>query len=270
MAGISNTGAHVLEVIGVAEGRNSGRDADVLASWRRCVNDHRLDPARPSAPRIVTQRELTQHRQEFRGTAERRPPRHGGPVSSSERHGLCAAPGQWPGRHGGFHRRCPAGPRIAPCRADLRLGMGRKPCRDQRRRCLPGHRPGDHRASQRPFRRRADAAVLHRRADPRQHRQPAGCSGPVASAGARGQDEPGPDAGGDEILRPADRDGEPGAPPPRRLDPAAAPVARVPGRGPDGGAGHRRGRAHLRHDEQCAAAGRAGPALDRAPHRRGV
>lgn len=64
MAGISNTGAHVLEVIGVAEGRNSGRDADVLASWRRCVNDHRLDPARPSAPRIVTQRELTQHRQD--------------------------------------------------------------------------------------------------------------------------------------------------------------------------------------------------------------
>ncbi|MFT4015274.1 MAG: sigma-54-dependent Fis family transcriptional regulator [Paracoccus sp. (in: a-proteobacteria)] len=64
MAGTSNTGAHVLEVIGVAEGRNSGRDADVLASWRRCVNDHRLDPARPSAPRILTQRELTQHRQD--------------------------------------------------------------------------------------------------------------------------------------------------------------------------------------------------------------
>lgn len=64
MTRTTNTGAHVLEVIGVAEGRSSGRDADVVASWHRCVLHHRLDPARPSAPRIVTQAELSQHRQD--------------------------------------------------------------------------------------------------------------------------------------------------------------------------------------------------------------
>lgn len=64
MGGTSNVGAHVLEVIGAAEGRNSRRDADVLASWRRCVNEHQLDPGRYAGPRIVTEQELNNHRQD--------------------------------------------------------------------------------------------------------------------------------------------------------------------------------------------------------------
>ncbi|RQP07059.1 MAG: sigma-54-dependent Fis family transcriptional regulator [Paracoccus sp. BP8] len=65
MRGMPDTGTHVLEVIRVAEGETSPRrDADVLASWRRCVNEHQLDPGRHAGPRIVTQQELRQHRQE--------------------------------------------------------------------------------------------------------------------------------------------------------------------------------------------------------------
>lgn len=64
MPGMADTGTHVQEIIRVAEGQNSRRDADVLASWRRCVNEHRLDPGRHAGPRIVTQQELRQHRQE--------------------------------------------------------------------------------------------------------------------------------------------------------------------------------------------------------------
>ncbi len=64
MRGAPETGLHVQEIIGVAEGQTSRRDADVLASWRRCVNDYRLDPGRASGPRIVTQQELRLHRQE--------------------------------------------------------------------------------------------------------------------------------------------------------------------------------------------------------------
>ncbi|RWR09250.1 sigma-54-dependent Fis family transcriptional regulator [Sinirhodobacter populi] len=64
MGGRPNAGAHVLEVIGVAEGQNSRRDADVLASWRRCVIEHQLDPGRHTGPRIVTAQELNNHRQD--------------------------------------------------------------------------------------------------------------------------------------------------------------------------------------------------------------
>lgn len=52
MRGAPETGRHVQEIIGVAEGQSSRRDADVLASWRRCVNDYRLDPGRASGSRI--------------------------------------------------------------------------------------------------------------------------------------------------------------------------------------------------------------------------
>ena len=64
MGGMQDTGTHVLEIFRAAEGQSSRRDADVLASWRRCVNEHRLDPTRHLGPRIVTQGELRQHRQE--------------------------------------------------------------------------------------------------------------------------------------------------------------------------------------------------------------
>ncbi|QFG36218.1 transcriptional regulator of acetoin/glycerol metabolism [Paracoccus pantotrophus] len=64
MGGMQDTGTHVLEIFRAAEGQSSRRDPDVLASWRRCVNEHRLDPTRHLGPRIVTQGELRQHRQE--------------------------------------------------------------------------------------------------------------------------------------------------------------------------------------------------------------
>ncbi|WP_417770776.1 sigma-54-dependent Fis family transcriptional regulator [Stappia sp.] len=64
MDGAQETGTHVLEISRVAEGQRSHRDDDVLASWRRCLNEHRLDPARRAGPRILTQRELRQHRQD--------------------------------------------------------------------------------------------------------------------------------------------------------------------------------------------------------------
>ncbi|MFV0385575.1 sigma-54-dependent Fis family transcriptional regulator [Paracoccus sp. (in: a-proteobacteria)] len=59
-----DTGSHIAEIIRVAEGHGSRRDKDVLASWRRCVTQHRLDPGRHAGPRILTQRELRHHRQE--------------------------------------------------------------------------------------------------------------------------------------------------------------------------------------------------------------
>lgn len=61
---MTDTGTHMQEILRVAEGQTSPRDADVLASWRRCLNEHRLDPGRPAGARIVTQAELRQHRQE--------------------------------------------------------------------------------------------------------------------------------------------------------------------------------------------------------------
>ncbi len=64
MRAAPETGLHVQEILGVAEGQSSRRDADVAASWRRCVNDHRLEPGRHAGPRIVTQQELRLHRQE--------------------------------------------------------------------------------------------------------------------------------------------------------------------------------------------------------------
>ena len=53
---------HIRELVRVAEGGDVARDALILYSWRRCVGDHRLDPAvlRPAV--IVEDRELREHR----------------------------------------------------------------------------------------------------------------------------------------------------------------------------------------------------------------
>ncbi|MTH34416.1 GAF domain-containing protein [Paracoccus limosus] len=64
MGGIPETGTHVLEIFRAAEGELTRRDADVLESWRRCVNQHKLDPTRHMGPRILTQQELRSHLQE--------------------------------------------------------------------------------------------------------------------------------------------------------------------------------------------------------------
>ena len=53
---------HISELIRVAEGDPTERDPLVLESWRRCVGNHRLDPAvlRPAV--IVEAPRLRQHR----------------------------------------------------------------------------------------------------------------------------------------------------------------------------------------------------------------
>jgi len=65
MGRLNNNQPHTLEILRVAEGQKSPqRDEDVQASWRRCLNEHQLDPTRYERVRIVTQQELRHHRQE--------------------------------------------------------------------------------------------------------------------------------------------------------------------------------------------------------------
>ncbi|TJZ90889.1 sigma-54-dependent Fis family transcriptional regulator [Paracoccus gahaiensis] len=53
---------HVFEIDRVLRGQATGRDNVVSDSWRRCVEHHGLDPARPSPAHIVTEAELRDHR----------------------------------------------------------------------------------------------------------------------------------------------------------------------------------------------------------------
>ncbi len=55
---------HVEEILSVADGTSSNRDADVVASWLRCLNDHKLDPELSGKARIVTEGRLKVHQQE--------------------------------------------------------------------------------------------------------------------------------------------------------------------------------------------------------------
>ena len=58
---------HVREIEAVAEGRTPDRDAVVVESWLRCLNEHRLDPARRHDAYIVPETQLREHRQESEG-----------------------------------------------------------------------------------------------------------------------------------------------------------------------------------------------------------
>ncbi|MBB95217.1 MAG: transcriptional regulator [Rhodobacteraceae bacterium] len=53
---------HVEEIAQVLEGRATGRDSYVDASWRRCVELYGMDPARNEPAHIVTDAELRTHR----------------------------------------------------------------------------------------------------------------------------------------------------------------------------------------------------------------
>lgn len=55
---------HVAEIDRVLRGQATGRDSVVSDSWRRCVESHGLDPARPSPAHIVTEAELRSHREQ--------------------------------------------------------------------------------------------------------------------------------------------------------------------------------------------------------------
>jgi transcriptional regulator of acetoin/glycerol metabolism len=57
--------AHADEIYSVAEGMASGRDADVLASWLRCLKIHNLNPEDAKPALIHTQSRLRLHQQEL-------------------------------------------------------------------------------------------------------------------------------------------------------------------------------------------------------------
>ncbi len=56
---------HIDEIERVAAGADSVRDLAVVESWRRCIDRHRLDPARPSPAYIVPETRLREHREQY-------------------------------------------------------------------------------------------------------------------------------------------------------------------------------------------------------------
>lgn len=59
--------SHVQEIEAFGQGysnRGQERDLAVLRSWRRCIDSHRLDPARTSEAHVVTDGQLRSHREE--------------------------------------------------------------------------------------------------------------------------------------------------------------------------------------------------------------
>lgn len=55
--------AHINEIESVMAGRNTDRDSEVVASWKRCIGEHRLDPTRPTEAYIVPDGQLREHRE---------------------------------------------------------------------------------------------------------------------------------------------------------------------------------------------------------------
>ncbi len=55
---------HVKEIERVGQGTNTGRDAVVLESWRRCLDAYQLDPAQAREAVIVSETRLREHRQQ--------------------------------------------------------------------------------------------------------------------------------------------------------------------------------------------------------------
>lgn len=56
--------SHLREIDQVLSGRAVGRDALVAQSWRRCVEQYGMDPAKPSPAHIVTDARLREHREQ--------------------------------------------------------------------------------------------------------------------------------------------------------------------------------------------------------------
>ena len=54
--------AHIDELVRVAIGERTARDAIIHASWRRCVDEHKLDPEVLREARILTEGRLREHR----------------------------------------------------------------------------------------------------------------------------------------------------------------------------------------------------------------
>lgn len=56
--------AHITEIERVLSGQVSTRDDVVVASWKRCVREHGLDPARSKPAYIVPDNQLRAHREQ--------------------------------------------------------------------------------------------------------------------------------------------------------------------------------------------------------------
>lgn len=57
-------GEHIREIERVLAGAASARDGTVVRSWLRCVDEHKLDPARPTEAYIVPDTQLRAHREQ--------------------------------------------------------------------------------------------------------------------------------------------------------------------------------------------------------------
>lgn len=55
---------HIREIENVGHGANTGRDDVVVESWRRCLEEYRLDPAKAREAVIVSETRLREHRQQ--------------------------------------------------------------------------------------------------------------------------------------------------------------------------------------------------------------
>jgi transcriptional regulator of acetoin/glycerol metabolism len=61
---MSEAARHITEIERAVLGGQTARDAVVVESWRRCVDAHGLDPARPQAAYIVPEHQLREHREQ--------------------------------------------------------------------------------------------------------------------------------------------------------------------------------------------------------------
>lgn len=55
---------HINEIDRVLGGEPTGRDSFVMQSWKRCIDQHDLDPARPSPAHIGTAARFKEHREQ--------------------------------------------------------------------------------------------------------------------------------------------------------------------------------------------------------------
>jgi len=55
--------SHVANVLKVAEGGRTSHDSIIADSWRRCMEQHQLDPTSSPEPYIHTEQQITEHRQ---------------------------------------------------------------------------------------------------------------------------------------------------------------------------------------------------------------
>ncbi len=61
---MSRVADHVSEIERAASGGSSSRDALVVESWRRCIDEHGLDPSRSNPALIVPDSQLREHREQ--------------------------------------------------------------------------------------------------------------------------------------------------------------------------------------------------------------